>query len=256
MRLNGKLAVITGAGSGIGAAAARLFAAEGARVAVVDIRQEGIDTVTSAITAAGGQAVGIRADLSQREDCRRFVHDAARELGGIDILWNHAGIPGPAGIEGLDMSGYDLSIELNLTSAVLGASEAAPYMRKRGGGAMLFTASVAGLVGSMFSPIYSAEKFAVVGLTKSLAQRFAPDGIRVNAICPGPIDTPMLPGFLGRDDDKARQAENEKKALSAVPLGRFGRAEEIAHAALWLASNDASYVTGIALPVDGGYTCR
>ena len=151
---------------------------------------------------------------------------------------------------------YEKAMALNVTSAVLAAGEVVQHMRRRGGGSLIFTASVSGLVGSMFSPVYSAGKFAIVGLTKSLAQRFAADRVRVNVICPGPIDTPMLPGFLGRSDDKAKLAENEKKLLSAVPLGRVGRPEEVAHAALWLASDDASYVTGISLPVDGGYLSR
>src|SRR6516225_1585907 len=128
--------------------------------------------------------------------------------------------------------------------------------RRRGGGSLVFTASVSGLVGSMFNPVYSAGKFAVVGLTKSLAQRFAADRVRVNVVCPGPIDTPMLPGFIGRSDDKEQMAENQKKLMAAVPLGRIGRPEEVAHAVLWLASDDASYVTGISLPVDGGYLAR
>jgi len=256
MRLQGKLAVITGGASGIGRAAVELFAREGARVAVVDIHRERLQEVVERVRAAGGEAYPVVADLSDKAHCTRFIDEAADTLGGIDILWNHAGTPGPAGIEALDEAEYEQSLALNLTSGVLASGAVIEHMRKRGGGSILFTASVSGLVGSMFSPIYSAEKFAVVGLAKSLAQKFAPDNVRVNAICPGPIDTPMLPGFLGRSDDKINQAENEKKALSAVPLGRFGRAIEIAHAALWLASDDASFVTGAALPVDGGYTCR
>ena len=184
------------------------------------------------------------------------VATAAERLGGIDVLWAHAGIPGPASVENLDLGEYELAIGLNLTSAVIAAGEVAKHMRAAGGGSLIFTASVSGLVGSMFSPVYSAAKFGVVGLTKSLAQRFAPDRIRVNVICPGPIDTPMLPGFVARSDDKAQAAENERKLLAAIPLGRVGRPSEIAHAGLWLASDDSSYVTGVALPVDGGYLAR
>ena len=139
-------------------------------------------------------------------------------------MWAHAGTPGPAAVEGLDAAEYEKAMALNVTSAVFAAGEVVQHMRRRGGGALVFTASVSGLVGSMFSPVYSAGKFAVVGLTKSLAQRFAADRVRVNVVCPGPIDTPMLPGFIGRSDDKQQIAENQKKLMAAVPLGRIGAA--------------------------------
>ena len=126
-------------------------------------------------------------------------------------------------------------------------------MRKRGGGAIVFTASMAGLVGSMLMPVYSAAKFAVVGLTKSLAQTLAPDNIRVNVVCPGLTDTPMLPQFLSRGGNIE---EWKKRYLAGVPMGRVGRPEEMANAALWLASDDASYATGVAIPIDGGYTAK
>jgi NAD(P)-dependent dehydrogenase (short-subunit alcohol dehydrogenase family) len=256
MRLQNKLAVITGAASGMGRAAVELFAREGAAVAVVDINAAAVEALVAKVKASGGKAVGVIADLTRNDDSKRFVHEAADRLGGIDVLWNHAGMPGPAAVEGLDIPEYDRSVALNLTSPLISSGEVAAHMRKRGGGAILFTASVSGLVGSMFSPVYSAEKFGVVGLAKSLAQRYAADRIRVNVVCPGPIDTPMLPGFISRSDDKAQAAANEQKLLAAIPLGRVGRPEEVAHAGLWLASDDASFVTGAALPVDGGYTCR
>jgi NAD(P)-dependent dehydrogenase (short-subunit alcohol dehydrogenase family) len=256
MRLKGKLAVITAAGSGMGKAGAELFAREGAAVAVVDIDPGKAEAVVGSIRQSGGTAHAIIADLTKPSDAKRIIQEAADKLGGIDILWNHAGVPGPASVEGIDIEEFNTSIAINLTSGLVSSGEAAPFLRKRGGGAILFTASVAGLVGSMYSPVYSAEKFGVVGLTKSLAQRFAPDKIRVNVICPGPIDTPMLPGFVGRPDDQNQLEENKRKLMAAVPLGRIGTAIEVAHAALWLASDDASFVTGVALPVDGGYTCR
>ncbi len=156
----------------------------------------------------------------------------------------------------MDLAEYERAMSLNVTSAVLAAGEVAQYMRARGGGSLIFASSVSGLVGSMFSPIYSAAKFAVVGLAKSLAQRYAVDGIRVNVICPGLTGTSMMSGFIGRNGDPVEMAANEKKLLAAVPLGLFGRAHEMADAVLWLASDEASFVTGVALPVDGGYTCR
>lgn len=256
MRLEGKLAVITGGASGIGRAGAELFAAEGASVVIVDINVDAIADTLHAIEAAGGKASGIEIDLTVAGAAKSFVEQAARRLNGIDILWNNAGMPGPAGIEGIDLDEYRRAMAINVDAGVLACGEVIQHMRKRGGGSVIFTSSVSGMVGSMFSPTYSAAKFAIVGLTKSLAQRFAPDGVRVNAICPGPIETPMLPGFFARGDSKDQLEENQRKALDAVPLRRFGLPREIAHAGLWLASDDASYVTGIALPVDGGYTCK
>lgn len=256
MRLKNKLAVITAAGSGMGRAGAELFAREGAAVAVVDINAVAVTEVVDEIRRNGGTAHGIVADLSKMEDCKRFVHEAAERLGGIDILWNHAGIPGPGAIEDMDLPLYDKSVMVNLTSAVVASADAVRYMRKRGGGALLFTSSAVGLVGSGFSPTYSALKHGVLGLTKSLAQRYAPDKVRVNAVCPGPMDTPMLPQFMGRSDSPEGAAENEKKLRASIVMGRLGQPIEIAHAALWLVSDDASFVTGASLPVDGGYTCK
>jgi len=256
MRLKDKLAVITAAASGMGRAGVELFAREGATVAAVDINAAALKVVAGEANGKGGKVVPIVSDLSTVEGVRQSIAEAAAALGGVDVMWAHAGTPGPAAVEGLDPAEYEKAMALNVTSAVFAAGEVVPHMRKRGGGSLVFTASVSGLVGSMFSPVYSAGKFAVVGLTKSLAQRFAADRVRVNVVCPGPIDTPMLPGFIGRSDDKQQMAENQKKLMAAVPLGRIGRPDEVAHAVLWLASDDASYVTGISLPVDGGYLAR
>jgi NAD(P)-dependent dehydrogenase (short-subunit alcohol dehydrogenase family) len=257
MRLAGKLAVITAAASGMGRAGVELFVREGARVVAVDVDANKLDALVAEFRAKGADVQGVVADLTKVEACKQFVDDAAKLLGGIDILWNHAGMPGPAGVENLDMQAYETAHALNVTSGIIASGQVISHMRKRGGGSIIFTASVSGIVGSMLSPIYSSQKFAVVGLTMSLAQRFAPDKVRVNAICPGPIDTAMLPGFLARDGGGANElAANTQKVLAAIPMGRVGRPEEIAHAALWLASDDSSYVTGIALPVDGGMVCR
>lgn len=256
MRLAGKCAVITAAASGMGKAGVELFLRQGAKVAAVDVNGEALARLSSDMKSKGFEVATIQADLGQPERARGSVHEAAAQLGGIDVMWAHAGIPGPAGIEDLDLAAYRAAMAVNVDSAALAAGEVIKHMRKRGGGSLIFTASVSGLVGSMFSPVYSAGKFAVVGLTKSLAQTFAPDKVRVNVICPGLTDTPMLPGFTSRSGDPEEAAANEKKLLQAVPLGRMCRPEEIAHAALWLASDDASFVTGVALPVDGGFTAR
>jgi NAD(P)-dependent dehydrogenase (short-subunit alcohol dehydrogenase family) len=256
MRLAGKLAVVTAAASGMGRAGVELFVREGARVAAVDINAEALARLAAAMREQGGSLETIQADLSKPEEVRSSINAAAAKLGGIDVLWAHAGIPGPGGVENLDLGEYEKAMALNVTSAVLAAGEVIAHMRKRGGGSLIFTASVSGLVGSMLSPVYSAGKFAIVGLTKSLAQRFAPDGVRVNVVCPGLADTPMKIGFTGRSGDAAEAAANQARLLTAVPMGRLCRAEEVAHAVLWLASDDASFVTGVALPVDGGFTAR
>ncbi len=256
MRLANKLAVVTAAASGMGRAGVDLFLREGARVAAVDVNAEGLAVLAADMKAKGHDIVTIVADLSKPDQMRSSINDAAAALGGVDILWAHAGIPGPGGIEDLDLPAYDQAIALNVTSAALAAGEVIGHMRKRGAGSIIFTASVSGLVGSMFSPVYSAAKFAVVGLTKSLALRFAPDNVRVNVVCPGLADTPMKMGFTGRSGDPAEAAANEAKLMTLVPMGRPCKAEEAAHAVLWLASDDASFVTGVALPVDGGFTAR
>ena len=256
MRLAGKLAIITAAASGMGKAGVELFLREGAKVCAIDLNGEALARLSNEMKAKGYAVETIQADLSSPERMRGTVHEAAAKLGGIDVMWAHAGIPGPGGIEDLDLAAYDKAMALNVDSAILAAGEVIKHMRQRGAGSLIFTASISGLVGSMFSPVYSAGKFAVVGLTKSLAQTFAPDKVRVNVICPGLTDTPMAMGFTSRAGDPVEAAANEKKLLAAVPLGRLCRPEEIAHAALWLASDDASFVTGVALPVDGGFTAR
>lgn len=240
----------------MGRAGVELFLREGASVAAVDVNADALARLAAALAEQGRPIVTIQADLSRPSEVRSSINEAAMKLGGVDVLWAHAGIPGPGGVENLDLREYDKAMALNVTSAVLASGEVIAHMRKRGGGSLIFTASVSGLVGSMFSPVYSAGKFAIVGLTKSLAQRFAPDGVRVNVVCPGLADTPMKIGFTGRSGDAAEAAANQARLLAAVPMGRLCRAEEVAHAVLWLASDDASFVTGVALPVDGGFTAR
>lgn len=256
MRLEGKLAVITAAASGMGRAGVELFCREGARVCAIDVNGAALADLAAAMAAAGTPIETIEADLSSAEAVRGSIDEAADKLGGVDVMWAHAGIPGPAGIEDLDLDAYHKAMALNVDSAALGAGAVIKHMRIRGGGSIVFTASVSGIVGSRFSPVYSAGKFAVVGLAKSLAQTFAPDGVRVNVVCPGLADTPMGVKFVSRKEDPEEAKANTQMMLAAVPMGRLVRPEEIAHAALWLASDDASFVTGVDLPVDGGFTCR
>ena len=254
MRLQGKLAIVTAAASGMGRAGVERFVREGARVAAIDFNGSALETLVAEI--GGDKVFPVIADLSTPEGARSSIDEAVAALGGADILWAHAGMPGPASVENLDMAAYDKAIALNITSAALGAGQVAPHMRARGGGSIIFTSSVSGLVGSMMSPIYSAAKWGVVGLAKSLALALAPDNIRVNVVCPGLADTPMKLGFTGRSGDPAEAAANEAKLMAAVPMGRLVKPGEVADAVLWLASDEASFVTGTAIPIDGGFTAR
>jgi NAD(P)-dependent dehydrogenase (short-subunit alcohol dehydrogenase family) len=256
MRLKGKIALITAAASGIGRAAAVLFAREGAAVAVADIDKGRISDTLGEIKGVGGRGHGIPCDLTRDADSRRIVRETVDAFGGLDILWNNVGHPGPGRVEDIHLDDYDMAMTLNVRSVLITTSEAIPAMRARGGGSIVFTSSIAGIYGSPFSPVYSAAKFGVTGLTKSLALRLAADKIRVNCVCPAPIDTPMLDIFMGRPDVEANKHENLARMKQAVPLGRVGTPMEVAHAGLFLASDEASYITGVALPVDGGYTAR
>ena len=258
MRLDGRIGMVTAAGSGMGRAGALRFAREGASVGVVDVNAEAVERVVTEIVEAGGRATGIVADLRQDDDARRIIDETADVFGGLDFVWNHVGHPGPAAVEGVDWAAYELAMDLNVRSVIVTTEAAIPRLRERGGGALLFTASVSGLVGSRMSPIYSAAKFGVNGFMKALALRLAPDNIRVNSICPGPIDTPMLRVFVKRPDQPGTEDLDVEELIhrrqDRVPMGRPGKPEEIANAALFLLSDEASFVTGVALPVDGGAT--
>lgn len=255
-RLAGKRTIITAAASGMGKAGCELFAQEGARIAAIDRDARALDDLVHSIEAAGGIARGFVVDLTDAEATVATMAAAREWLGGIDLLWAHAGMPAPAEIDNLELARYRLSAELNLTSAVLVSGEAIRTMRQQGSGAIVFTSSTSGLVGSALSPLYSALKSGIVGLTKGLAVRYAAEGIRVNAICPGPVATPMLYNDFMTVDPRFSREENEQRVVAAVPMGRVGQPIEIARAALWLASDEASYVTGVALAIDGGLTAR
>jgi len=256
-RMQGKRGLITASGSGMGRAGAIRFAAEGASVAVVDRDTGAAQAVVAEIEGAGGTAFAIVGDLTDDAFARDIVARTADRFGGLDYVWSHAGHPGPAAFEDIEMASFDLAMALNLRSSTLIASAAVPLLRAQGGGSFVFTASGSAIVGSPFSPIYSAAKFAVVGLCRSLAKRYGKENIRFNSVAPGAVDTPMLRDFQKRPDapDTGVDVEETIKKFGAVnPMGRNGRPEEIASAALFLASDDASYVNGTTLVVDGGMT--
>ncbi|MCB1739532.1 MAG: SDR family oxidoreductase [Gammaproteobacteria bacterium] len=257
-RMQDKIGIVTAAASGMGRAGAIRFAAEGAAVAVVDLDAERVAAVVAEIEAAGGRALGIATDLRDPANARDIVTRTVREFGALDFVWNHLGHPGPAAVEGVDYEDVRLAVDLNVMSPMVTTEAAIPHLRARGGGSLLFTASTSGLIGSANSPVYSTVKFGVVGFVKSLCLRLAAEKIRVNAVCPGPIDTPMLRVFVKRPDEQAKAGMDAEQLVQTrggqTPMKRFGRPEEVANAALFLLSDEASFVTGAALPVDGGFT--
>jgi len=248
-RLSGKVAVITGAASGIGRATALLFAGEGASVVVADVNSDGGNRVEDEITQSGGRAFFEALDVTSAADCRRLVERAIREFGRIDILFNNAGIIRRATVLDLYEADWDRVMDVNAKSIYLLSREVIPHMQKAGGGTIINTASGWGLTGGAKAAVYCASKGAVVLLTKAMAIDHGPQNIRVNCICPGDTDTGMLreeAQQLGEDSSRFL-AESAKR-----PLGRVGTPEEIAQAALYLASDTSSFVTGTALVVDGG----
>ena len=254
-RLEGRVALITAGGSGMGRASAERFAAEGAHVVVSDIDEAAAKEVAGAIVAAGGAATAVRCDVGDIDQIKAMIDAVGREHGVLHVLFNHAGIPGPAGLD-VSTDDWTRTVEINQRSAFYATTYALPLLRQaQGKGSIIFTSSVSGVVGSPFSPLYSMTKGGIVLFMKSLAIKLGPEGIRSNAILPAMIETPMLSQFFGREH--GADIEDLKTAYkSNVPLGRVARPEEIASAAAFLASDDASWVTGVALPVDGGFLAQ
>ena len=254
-RLENRVALITAGGSGMGRASAVRFASEGAHVVVSDIDENAAKAVATEIEEAGGAATAIVCDVGDNDQIRSMIDQVARDFKVLHVLFNHAGIPGAAGLD-IESADFEKLINVNQRSAFYATQFALPLIQKaEGKGSILFTSSVSGVVGSPFSPLYSMSKGGIVLFMKSLAVRLGPEGIRSNAILPAMIETPMLSQFFGREN--GADIEDLKATYKAsVPMGRAAAPEEIASAAAFLASDDASWVTGVALPVDGGFLAR
>jgi 2-keto-3-deoxy-L-fuconate dehydrogenase len=250
MKLAGKVAVVTGGGSGIGRASAVLFAAEGARVAIVDRDGAGAASTVSTIAAAGGTAHAFVADVAQPDAAPPVVAEIVREWGRLDVLMCAAGFSCGGTVETTAPGDWDAVFAANVGGTWLWAKAAIPHMRTAGGGSILTVSSQMALAGGRSNSAYIAAKGALLSLTRTMALDFAADGIRVNALVPGAIDTPLLERGLARNADPQMAAERSRQRHA---LGRFGRAEEVARAALFLACADSSFTTGTSLAVDGGW---
>jgi 3-oxoacyl-[acyl-carrier protein] reductase len=250
MKLRDKVTLVTGGGSGIGRATAILFAQEGARVAVVDLREDAAKTTAEAIERAGGQALALRADVSRSADNAAAVAATVARWGRLDVFYANAGVPQtPTPIENVDEATFDRIMGVNVKGVFLGAKHAAPVMKRQRAGVILVTASTSAIRPRPGVQSYSASKGAVVALTKSLALELAPFGVRAVAIAPVATETPMLPQFSGKD---AVDDELLRKYLPTIPLGRLNAPEDVARTALFLASDDAAMLTGTCVEVDGG----
>jgi NAD(P)-dependent dehydrogenase (short-subunit alcohol dehydrogenase family) len=256
-RLQGKVAIITGAASGIGEATARLFAYEGASVLLADIDDERGEKLAAAITDSNGRAAYVHADVAIENDVRAMVEEAVARYGRLDTIFNNAGFGGATGpIAEIPVDEFDVTMGVLLRGVFLGMKYASPILAAQGSGTIINTSSVAGLRAGYAPHIYSTAKAAVIQLTKTVAMELGEKGVRVNCICPGGIATPLLAGaFRGDDSDDATALELVKSAISMFqPIQRAGLPQDIAAAALWLASDDSSFVNGHALVVDGGLT--
>ena len=250
MRLQNKTALITGGSSGIGKAAAMLFGKEGANVVIADVNDKSGVLVTDQINAGGHEAVYVHADVSKAKDCKEMIAFAEKEYGALHVLFNNAGImhSDDDDATATEEDIWQLTMDINAKGVFLGCKYGIPALKRAGGGSIINTASFVALLGAATPQIaYTASKGAVLSMTRELAVIHARENIRVNALCPGPLRTELLMKFLSTEEKKQRR-------LVHIPMGRFGEAEEMAKAALYLASDESSYVTGAEFMVDGGIT--
>jgi NAD(P)-dependent dehydrogenase (short-subunit alcohol dehydrogenase family) len=251
-RLPGKVALVTGGASGIGEATVRLFVAEGASVVVADIQDERGQRLAGEL---GGRAAYARTDVSREADVQAAVAETVRRFGRLDCIFNNAGYGGVGGrVEAISIEGFDETIGVLLRGVLLGMKHAAPVMKRQGSGSIISTASVAGLRAGFGPHVYSAAKAAVIQLTRTVAMELGEHNVRVNCICPGGIATPIFGKGLGLSAERADEIVPLMKGVleNVQPIKRAGLPEDIAHAALWLASDDSTFVNGEALVVDGG----
>jgi len=250
MRLDDKVALITGAGSGIGRESALLFAREGARVVVVDVNDAAGQVVVQELRAAGREAVFFHADVSKAADAEGMIHAAEASFGRLDVVFNNAGISHPQDDDAVatEEAVWDLTMNVNLKGVFLGCKYGIPALRRAGGGSIINTASFVAVLGAATPQLaYTASKGGVLAMTRELATIHARENIRVNALCPGPLRTKLLMKYLDTEEKRQRR-------LVHIPMGRFGEAHEIAKAALFLASDESSFTTGATFLVDGGIT--
>lgn len=249
MRLSGKVAIVTGGGSGFGEGIAKRFAAEGAAVVIGDLNMAGAERVAADINKAGHKALPVSADVSQAVQMKALVQKAVEAFGGLDIMINNAGMPQRnASLLDTDEATFDKIFAVNVKSIYLSAMQAVPEMRKRGGGCFINIASTAGVRPRPGLVWYNGSKGAVITLTRAMAVELAPEQIRVNALNPVAGLTPMLKEFMGGEETPEMKA----KFVSTIPIGRFSTPQDIANAALYLASDEANFITGVCMEVDGG----
>ena len=248
-RLEGKSCLISGGAKGLGAAQARLFAREGARVAVGDVRDSEGARLVGELRASGADSLYVRLDVTSEADWESAVAAVMEEFGALDVLVNNAGIYNRAPVEETTLEEWERVMDVNSTGVFLGTKHAIPAMRRSGGGSIVNMSSVAGLVGSRTQTVYNASKGAVRLLTKSTAVQYAPEGIRANSVHPGVIETDMMQEVIRTEEERATR-------MSLTPIGRFGTAGDVANGVLFLASDEASYVTGAELVIDGGLTVQ
>ncbi len=250
-RLQDKVALVTGGGSGIGRATSLAFAAEGAKVVVVDVVTEGGEETVKMIRGGGGEAIFVKADVSNADQVKAMVDKTVEVFGRLDCAANNAGItPPPVSVSRCTEESWDRCIAINLKGVFLCMKFEAPRMLKGGGGSIVNTASMVGLIGDGGHPAYAASKHGVVGLTKTVAIQYGKAGVRVNAVCPGVIRTPMM------EKSFVENPELRAQTIGMAPMDRAAEPEEVARAIVWLCSPEASFITGHALPVDGGYVAR